>query len=273
MTRNSKIAGSDEGHGAEGRPGQAAAGGAGGAGAGERVARSRAPRRWSSTWSSRKTRRRAGYRLGLFLGLCSLSIFSVLPDGRVLAKGPANPGHEALSCRDCHDPAPGTFRQQVQAAVAYGLGGREEAPDFGRLPVSNKVCLECHEREDDRHPTHVFMQPKYAEAREEIGAHLCFSCHAEHSGRHVVNTGQFCFACHENLTEEGHEIEPDHAVLVQEERWDTCLQCHDFHGNHERRVPRTFEEALTVETVQRHLEAGASLYGEKRRLTPNERPR
>ncbi len=194
-------------------------------------------------------------------------------DGRVLAKGPANPGHGGLECADCHDPAPGTVRQQVQAAVAFGLGLRETPPAVGRLPVSNQVCMDCHERRADLHPTHDFEEPKYFEERREIAADQCITCHKEHSGRHVANTGQFCSTCHGDVGEIDKPIQPTHPELVAGERWDTCMRCHDYHGNHVREAPRTLGEAFDGRTVLRHLDSGAPLYGEKRELASQERRR
>jgi len=205
----------------------------------------------------------SGYRAGVLIGAAALVLFSFLPDGQVLAKGPANPGHGALECADCHDSAPGTVRQQVQAAVAFGLGLREAPPLVGRLPVSSGVCLDCHERERDVHPTRDFVEPKYLDEREEIAAHECLTCHKEHSGRHVANTGQYCYACHQNQGLIENPIQPTHPALVASERWDTCLRCHDYHGNHEWVEPRTLEDAIDGRSVLRHLDSGAPLYGEK----------
>ena len=240
---------------------------------GERVCRSQAPARGVERWASRRARRRVGYRIGATVGAVFLAVFSWGDDGQVLAKGPANPGHGALECADCHDSAPGTVRQQVQAAVAFGLGLRETAPAIGRLPVTNRICLDCHEREEDHHPTHVFTQPKYADEREEIAAHLCITCHREHSGRHVENTGQFCATCHSGMEVREDRMTPTHAALAAEERWDTCLRCHDFHGNHHHEWPESLEEAFGGREVLRHLDSGTPMYGEKREPARTSRDR
>ena len=104
-----------------------------GEGVGERVCRSQAPARGIERWASRRARRKVGYRIGATVGAVFLAVFSWGDDGQVLAKGPANPRHGALECSDCHDSAPGTVRQQVQAAVAFGLGLRETARPCERL--------------------------------------------------------------------------------------------------------------------------------------------
>ena len=222
-------------------------------------------------WASRKSRRRVGYRVGLVAAVAFLAIFAAAEDNRVLAKGPANPGHGELDCRDCHDPAPGSLRQQIQAGVAYGLGLREEPPEFGLLPVSNRVCLDCHERQVDHHPTHNFLQPKFAEARRQIAAHLCITCHREHTGRHVTGTGRYCVACHDGMSIRNDPLLPTHAELASESRWETCLRCHDFHGNHVRSTPRTLEESLDESLVLQHLERGGPEYGEIREVASPER--
>ena len=62
------------------------------------------------------------------------------------ASGPANTGHEKLSCNDCHLAAPGSFRQQVQANIRHWLGLRSKPADFQFQPVTNTECLACHDR-------------------------------------------------------------------------------------------------------------------------------
>jgi hypothetical protein len=57
-----------------------------------------------------------------------------------------------------------------------------------------------------------------------------------------------------------------HTTLIGNERWETCLGCHDFHGNHERNVPEIMSQMLTEEQIQRYLDGGKSPYG-YRRLT------
>ena len=57
-----------------------------------------------------------------------------------------------------------------------------------------------------------------------------------------------------------------HTTLIGNERWETCLGCHDFQGNHERNVPEIMSQMLTEEQIQRYLDGGKSPYG-YRRLT------
>lgn len=240
---------------------------------GEQACGNRAAAGGVEQWASRRARRRVGYRIGAAGWAVSLAVSSWGDDGQVLARGPANPGHGALECADGHEAAPGAVRQQVQAAVAFGLGLRETAPAIGRLPMTNRICLDCHEREDDQHPTHVFSQPKYSDEREEIPAHLCITCHREHSGRHVENTGQFCVTCHSGMEAREDPIAPTHAALAADERWDTCLRCHEFHGNHLRVTPGTLEASLGGREMLCHLDSGTPQYGEKREPTRTSRGR
>ena len=86
-------------------------------------------------------------------------------------------------------------------------------------------------------------------------------------------TGQFCSTCHSDLGAIDKPIQPTHPELVAGERWDTCMRCHDYHGNHVREAPRTLEEAFDGRTVLRHLDSGAPLYGEKREPASGERTR
>ncbi len=210
-----------------------------------------------------KGRRTFAYGTGLVIATSLLGVFVSVPEGRILAKGPANPGHSELDCADCHENAPGTLRQQLQGVVAYGLARRPDLPTVGRLPVSNETCLDCHVRPQDRHPVYRFFEPQFIDARREIGANQCRSCHREHSGRHVSNAGNFCVACHEDIRLKREKIDPSHEQLSADGRWDTCLSCHDFHGNHEWETPDSLARALPLEEVQRYLKDGESVYGSK----------
>ena len=238
-----------------------------------RTAHSRSRRAWAPRWSSRKKRRRVGYRVGLGLGAVYLLLFISVPEGQVLAKGPTNPGHSQLGCTDCHDPAPGTLRQQLQALVAFGLGRRHTAPSIGRLPVDNNVCLDCHHRSTERHPSFRFRQPRFAEARAELGAHECISCHREHTGEHLSVSNEFCASCHSDMSLQQPVIQPTHEELARNGERDTCLRCHDFHGNHVREAPRSMSRALDLRSVMEHFATGRPIYGKKKDPALSERSR
>jgi hypothetical protein len=54
---------------------------------------------------------------------------------------------------------------------------------------------------------------------------------------------------------------PTHDVLVREKRWDTCLQCHDYHGNHKWRAPLRLVDATTVDVLEKYMKTGPSPFG------------
>jgi hypothetical protein len=183
-----------------------------------------------------------GSALGLLVGV-PIMTWLLSPVGEsARSHGPRMPGHETLECSQCHDRAPGTLRQQLQAKVRFALGQRREDATFGLLPVTNRVCSECHERSEDRHPAHRFLEPRFEAARRDLGAHRCISCHPEHEARRLSQPITFCQSCHgglkDDLKPEHDAIAPSHAQLVEENKWESCLSCHDFHGNHEGEAPR-----------------------------------
>ena len=163
--------------------------------------------------------------------------------------------------------ATGPLRQQIQANVAYALGRRGAPADFGFKAVSNKDCLACHERPNDRHPVFRFLEPRFQDARREVGAHECVGCHAEHSGARVTNDGAFCGSCHEDLEIEADPAHPTHRELAVQGAWQSCLRCHDFHGNHVGAPPSALDAAAPEAEVREYLRGGQSPYGEARRFS------
>jgi len=97
-------------------------------------------------------------RIGSFIGISiSIIIFILLPlkqNEDFLSLGPLNTGHEGLSCNACHTDAKGNLLQQLQSNISYTFGMRKTKVDFGTENVDTKKCLECHDRPNDRHPTH-----------------------------------------------------------------------------------------------------------------------
>jgi hypothetical protein len=181
---------------------------------------------------------------------------------RFHAHGPMNTGHQNVACDDCHRAAPGTFRQQLQANARYLIGRRSEAAEIGRLPVDNAACLDCHERPDDRHPVFRFRELRFAEARRAIAPHRCESCHLEHSGRRVTRDNGFCVNCHGTLEMKVDPLDVAHAELVRTARWESCLGCHDFHGNHLMEEPTRLADATDPARLAEYFAGGASPYPE-----------
>lgn len=172
-----------------------------------------------------------------------------------------NTGHEDLKCKSCHKPAPGTVRQQLQANLRYVLGLRETAADFGQQDVGNEICLGCHDRPKDRHPVYRFLEPRFAKAREQIQPQFCISCHLEHQGKRVTREESgYCVNCHKETKLKKDPINISHEQLIAQDRWESCLGCHDFHGNHVMKTKRVVEEAWSPERVRAYFGGGPSPY-------------
>lgn len=213
----------------------------------------------------RKTRKRyrqnVGYAAGILLGLLYVGILLIPEEERLHVRGPMNTGHENFKCKSCHESAPGTIRQQIQAAVTYWLGGRSTLVDFGHRDVTNDNCLGCHERPNDRHPVYRFLEPRFLKAREKLQPHLCISCHLEHQGRRVtLKETTYCATCHEETRLKKDPINVSHEQLIKADRWETCLGCHDFHGNHRMDTKTIVEEAWDPTEIRTYFEGGRSPY-------------
>ena len=208
-----------------------------------------------------RTRQLVGFAVGGCAGLLLL-VFLMLPSQEALHKrGPMNKGHEGMRCASCHKRAPGSFRQQVQANIRFILGRRESPADIGHRPVGNTECLDCHERPNDRHPVFRFFEPRFKEARANIQPTQCASCHREHSGKLATIQPTFCVNCHSDLIMKKDPLTTPHHELIQSERWETCLGCHDFHGNHPVETPTAITEALAPEKILDYFNGGISPYG------------
>lgn len=208
----------------------------------------------------------------LIIGVVFLGLWWVPPAQGFKALGPMNTSHENLECNACHKEAPGTFRQQVghNAQSLMGLHDQGLVP-VGLAPVDNKACISCHKRPNDRHPTSRFLETQFAEQRQTLGPHGCNNCHGEHQGKRVaqVETG-FCIHCHQDMEVSFDKITPSHAELLETEAWETCLQCHDFHGNHIREIPLNLKNGISQETVLRYLEGGKDPYSAEKTFTANQ---
>lgn len=178
--------------------------------------------------------------------------------------GPMNIGHEKLQCNDCHIASPGSTRQQLQAKLQYALGNRQSDAVFGYKPVDNNNCLKCHERPNDRHPVFRFFEPKFKKARSKIRAQNCVSCHNEHTGIRVSTNIEFCQVCHEKLSLKKDPLTPTHEFLVTGKQWDTCLRCHDFHGNHKMKVPTDIKNAISTNKIFGYFAGDISPYSKEK---------
>lgn len=220
---------------------------------------SRAPASARRPW---RRRQRLGLAVGIVVGILVTAVLVMPGQESLHARGPMNAGHEDLDCGSCHLQAAGTVRQQIQAITRHSLGMREVAADFGLERVGNRVCLDCHERPNDRHPVFRFNEPRFAEARQAIAPQECGSCHLEHTGRRVTLGQGYCRYCHEDLEMADDPLDVSHAELVSEGRWLSCLGCHDFHGNHDRGTPETLAAALPPAEIQEYFNGAPSPYSD-----------
>ena len=205
-------------------------------------------------------RRRTGVLIGVVLAAAALAFLLFPGQEHLTAPGTMNTGHEQVACVSCHQRAPGTVRQQLQADARYVLGMRDAPADFGLRGVSNDDCLACHERPFDRHPVFRFTEPRFAEARKALAPHHCQSCHREHSGARVTVQAGYCVNCHATLEMKNDPLNIPHVELVRQGRWLTCLGCHDFHGNHVMDSRSRVADGVAARQIQRYFEGGVSPY-------------
>jgi hypothetical protein len=215
-------------------------------------------------WNRLTAEQKAAYGSGLIIAVIGAAL--LLSPGRESwhAAGPHNVGHDKLECIACHTPAPGNFADQAFSNVLHTVGLSESAPYFIYSPAGKEECLACHDNPDDRHPVAEFMKPEFAKARQEVGVQSCLGCHRQHLGTRVSVTPRVCRNCHEDTALDDDPLDVPHTELINEDRWDTCLGCHDFHGNHDRTAPTTMAEVLTEEQIRRYFEGGTSPYGHRR---------
>lgn len=217
---------------------------------------------WIATRSKvPRSRQKLGATIGLVIGLTCIFILVMPGQEQFHVKGAMNVGHEQLSCQSCHKSARGTSRQQIQANAKYLLGLRKVPVDFGHEPVTTAICLKCHDRPNDRHTVFRFFEPRFADARKKIQPQFCTSCHLEHSGKRVtINQTTYCIHCHKDTKLKHDPITISHEDLIIANRWESCLGCHDFHGNHVMEINTVVKQALTSERIQEYFEGGASPY-------------
>lgn len=217
----------------------------------------------NKTRAFRKSQHQA-YKLGTLVGFIGLVALLSPRFESWHVRGPMNSGHENVKCEFCHLEAPGTTRQQIQANLRYALGQREQLVDFGNQPVTNENCLSCHDRPNDRHPVYRFFEPRFLQARKNLSPQLCISCHTEHKGKRVTlsDTG-YCVNCHKKTKLRHDPLDVPHDRLIVLKLWDSCLGCHDFHGNHIMDVPKTVEQLIDVEKIVTYFQGGPSPYGDE----------
>jgi hypothetical protein len=219
------------------------------------------------TTKTKRPRRRQNlaYGAGIGAGLLAMALFLFPANEKLHARGPMNAGHEDLKCASCHKDAPGSARQQIQANLRFILGQRQTPADFGHGDVGNEICLACHERPNDRHPVYRFLEPRFAKVRLKLHPETCLSCHAEHTGKRItVGETGYCVNCHKETKLRKDPVDVPHERLIALRLWETCLGCHDFHGNHIMKTAKAVENAIPRERIRAYFEGGPSPFGEER---------
>jgi len=77
----------------------------------------------------------------------------------------------------------------------------------------------------------------------------------------------FCVNCHQDTEVMNDTAVPSHAELIEQDAWETCLQCHDFHGNHLHEVPKSLTDGIPQKTILDYLEGGPDPYGSDKTFT------
>jgi hypothetical protein len=66
-------------------------------------------------------------------------------------------------------------------------------------------------------------------------------------------------------------VDVSHRELVATQQWNTCLGCHDYHGNHAAKAPRKVVHSHSLDAIRRYFDGGRSPYGAPlRRATTKE---
>lgn len=213
------------------------------------------------------------YVVGVVCAALLVLLIKLDPQDRIIIKGSMTHGHEGMACEECHRPAAGSMRQQLQAKASYLLDFRSTDADFITAAPTDSECQDCHVRANDRHPVYRFLEPRFAEARNAIHPESCMSCHTEHRGErlNVSRVGaDYCQHCHAETVVNNDPLEVSHTDLISQQRWASCLQCHDFHGTHEYTLPTSIRDTISRVSLMDYLKDGASVYGTKSVEAPRE---
>ena len=209
-------------------------------------------------------RQKKAYSLGIIL-TSFIVLILIHPNTTTWhAYGPIQSGHIDIACTSCHIKSTGTLRQQLQARVQFVLGNRSEDIHIGTHPITNKQCLACHARDDDNHPVYRFNEPRFAKVRTMLQPQKCLSCHLEHTGKRVTQNVNICKNCHEELNIKHDPLLTTHFNLVKQKRWQTCLGCHDFHGNHVMDIPKKINNIISIKSLKNYFADGDSPYPQQK---------
>lgn len=111
-----------------------------------------------------------------------------------------------------------------------------------------------------------FVEPRFAEARAKLQPQFCLSCHLEHRGRRAtLSTTTYCEVCHRETKLNKDPLDVSHADLIVLERWETCLGCHDFHGNHVMKTRTVLAETLPTAEIRNYFKGAPPPYAKTKR--------
>lgn len=216
-----------------------------------------------------RRRQYLGTLIGIGIGVVIYALLPLKASEQMLSLGPMNTGHEDLSCETCHTPANGTMMQQLTTNIQWAFGMRSTSADFGTENVDNKKCQACHDRPNDRHPVHRFLEPRFRDAVNKIDVTQCETCHREHNGvRLVLEEATFCVNCHSDLEIKDDPLDVSHETLIAQKAWNTCLQCHDFHGNHMFDAAERMKDTIPMTAIINYIKGGEDPYTDKKKYYP-----
>ena len=206
--------------------------------------------------------------IGLVIGIIIFQILNLEATEQYRSIGPMNTGHEDISCLACHTDAKGNLLQQVQSNISHLVGVSKEGVSFGTEDVTSDNCLQCHDRPNDRHPIYRFSEPRFSDAVKNIDATNCITCHVEHHEERVsISPVNYCMNCHQDLDIENDPLDISHKDIIEKEAWLTCIQCHDFHGNHRYTVPEKLTDTIPMKVLNDYFNGGKDPYGNDKKYT------
>jgi hypothetical protein len=145
--------------------------------------------------------------------------------------------------------------------MKYAIGKRETYVPIGFHAVDTPVCLDCHTRQNDRHPVYRFQEPRFTEAVAQIDATDCLTCHSEHNAERVsIEDVGYCVTCHEDLKLKSDPLDIPHVDLISNKDWGSCLACHDYHGNHVYNAPKHTNLQIDTADILEYLRSGPDPY-------------
>ena len=76
----------------------------------------------------------------------------------------------------------------------------------------------------------------------------------------------FCQHCHEDIEVNNDPLAVSHEQLILNQEWNTCLQCHDYHGNHIFAPSTKLNDTIPVHQVLEYYKGGKDPYGDVKKF-------